>query len=69
MNDYSATGQIIYDLIKKTGIIKLNYEIAEPIYAAIMTDTGSFRFERTTPELHHIAAELIQLGVISREDI
>ena len=28
-----------------------------------MTDTGSFRFERTTPELHHIAAELIQLGV------
>ena len=38
--------------------------IAEPIYAAIMTDTGSFRFERTTPELHHIAAELIQLGVV-----
>ncbi len=61
---YSATGQIIYDLIKKTGIVKLNYEIAEPIYAAIMTDTGSFRFERTTPELHHIAAELIQLGVV-----
>ena len=62
--NYSATGQIIYDLIKKTGLAELTYKIAEPIYAAIMTDTGSFRFERTTPELHHIAAELIQLGVI-----
>ncbi len=60
---YSATGHIIYDFIKKTNIVKLNFEIAEPIYAAIMTDTGSFRFERTTPELHLIAAELIQLGV------
>ena len=63
-DNYSATGQIIYDLIKKTNLVELNYEIAEPIYAAIMTDTGSFRFERTTPELHYIAAELIQLGVI-----
>ncbi len=60
---YSATGQIIYDLIKKTGIVKLTFETAYPIYAAIMTDTGSFRFERTTPELHKIAAELLELGV------
>ncbi len=61
---YSATGQIIYDLIKETSVAKLNYEIAEPIYAAIMTDTGSFRFERTTPGLHYIAAELIKLGIV-----
>ncbi len=64
---YCATGQIIYELIKKTGIIPLNYNIAYPIYAAIMTDTGSFRFGRTTPEIHHIAAELIGLGVIPGE--
>ena len=56
---YTASGQIIYDLIKKTGIVKLNNETALPIYAAIMTDTGSFRFERTTPEIHKIAAELL----------
>ncbi len=61
--NYSATGQIIYDLIKKTEIVKLNYQISYPIYAAIMTDTGSFRFERTTPEIHFIAADLIQHGV------
>jgi len=60
---YSATGHIIYDFIKKTGIVKLDYELAFKIYAAIMTDTGSFRFERTTPELHRIAAELLELNV------
>ena len=60
---YTASGQIIYDLIKKTGIVKLTKETALPIYAAIMTDTGSFRFERTTPEIHRIAAELLEYGV------
>lgn len=65
--DYSATGQIIYDLIKRTGIVRLNYHISYVIYAAIMTDTGSFRFERTTPEIHFIAADLIKHGVIPGE--
>ena len=61
--EYSATGQIIYDFICKTNIVALTYETAEPIYAAIMTDTGSFRFERTTPEIHEISAELLKIGV------
>ncbi len=65
--NYSATGQIIYDLINKTRIVDLNFQNAYPIYAAIMTDTGSFRFERTTPELHYIAADLIRHGVIPGE--
>jgi phosphoesterase RecJ-like protein len=61
---YSATGEIIYDFIKKTNIVKLSYEIAYPLYAAIMTDTGSFKFERTTPGLHKIIAEMLELGVV-----
>ncbi len=65
--DYCATGHIIFDFIKKTGIVKLKFETAYPIYAAIMTDTGSFRFERTTPELHRIAAELLEQNVIPNE--
>ncbi|HVO75832.1 MAG TPA: bifunctional oligoribonuclease/PAP phosphatase NrnA [Ignavibacteriaceae bacterium] len=66
-NSYSATGHIIYDLIKKTNIVNLNYPIAYNIYAAIMTDTGSFRFEKTTPEVHLIAADLLKLGVVPGE--
>jgi bifunctional oligoribonuclease and PAP phosphatase NrnA len=62
-SNYSATGHIIFDFIKKTKIVELTYDIAYPVYAAIATDTGSFRFERTTPELHRIAAELLEQGV------
>jgi bifunctional oligoribonuclease and PAP phosphatase NrnA len=61
--NYSATGEIIYDFIKKTNIVQLSFETALPIYAAIMTDTGSFRFERTTPEIHLIAADLLNHNV------
>lgn len=60
---YSATGEIIYDFIKKTKIVELDDELALPIYAAIMTDTGSFKYERTTYQTHLIAAELLQYKV------
>ena len=60
---YSATGHIIYDFIKQTKIVSLDLNIAEPIYAAIMTDTGSFRFDRTTSQVHNIIAELLKYGV------
>ncbi|MDT3696904.1 MAG: bifunctional oligoribonuclease/PAP phosphatase NrnA [Ignavibacterium sp.] len=62
-SNYCATGQIIFDFIKQTNIVELDLQIANPIYAAIMTDTGSFRFERTTAEVHRITAELLDLGV------
>ncbi|GIV45825.1 MAG: DHH family phosphoesterase [Ignavibacterium sp.] len=61
--DYSATGEIIFNLITETKIVPLTKQIAEPIYAAIMTDTGSFRFERTTAKLHRKVATLIDAGV------
>ena len=67
-DEYAATGQIIYDFIKQTKLVKIDYEIAFPIYAAIMTDTGSFRFERTTPQLHRIVADLLECG-FSPEDV
>jgi bifunctional oligoribonuclease and PAP phosphatase NrnA len=61
--DYCATGHIIYDFIKQTKIVELDFNIAEPLYAAIMTDTGSFRFDRTTVEVHNTVAELLRFGV------
>lgn len=59
----SATGELIYDFIKKTNIVEFDYDIALQIYAAIMTDTGSFKYDRTTPKVHRIAAHLLELGV------
>jgi phosphoesterase RecJ-like protein len=60
---YSSTGEIIYDFLKETGLAKIDKSVAEPLYAAIMTDTGSFRFERTTPKLHRVIADLLETGV------
>ncbi len=60
--NYSSTGHIVYEFIKSTEIVPFNKELAVPIYAAIMTDTGSFRYDRTTPEVHLIAAHLLELG-------
>jgi phosphoesterase RecJ-like protein len=62
-SSYAATAHIIFDFIKQTDIVKLSKDIAVPIYAGIMTDLGSFRFERTTPEIHRITAELLEAGV------
>jgi bifunctional oligoribonuclease and PAP phosphatase NrnA len=61
--DYSATSEIIYDFIENTGVVELDYKMAYQLYAGIMTDTGSFRFERTTPRLHNIIATLLAKGV------
>lgn len=61
--EYSATAEAIYDFINHTKIVELDYSIALQLYAGIMTDTGSFRFERTTPNVHRIIASLLEKGV------
>jgi phosphoesterase RecJ-like protein len=61
--EYAATGHIIYNFIKHTHIFELDYDVSVFLYSAIMTDTGSFRFDRTTPEIHRIAADLLEHGV------
>ncbi len=58
----SSTAEIILDMITMSGM-PLSYELALPLYAGILTDTGSFRFERTTAELHRKTALLIEAGV------
>jgi bifunctional oligoribonuclease and PAP phosphatase NrnA len=58
----SSTGEIIYDLIKKIKI-KVSKTIATLIYAAIVSDTRSFKYSKTTKKSHKIAEELISLGL------
>lgn len=61
--DVSATGELIYDFVEQSEKIQFNYKMALNIYAAIMTDTGAFKYDRTTPRVHYIAAHLLKLGV------
>lgn len=58
----TATGEIIYHLMQYLDGGKIDEEVARGLYTAIMTDTGSFRFPKTDPEIHQIAAHLIRSG-------
>ncbi|GBD92567.1 bifunctional oligoribonuclease and PAP phosphatase NrnA [bacterium BMS3Abin05] len=58
----SSTGEIVYDILKALGA-EFTPAISEAVYTAVLTDTGSFRFNNTTPKAHRIAAELIKNGV------
>ncbi|PYK83410.1 MAG: bifunctional oligoribonuclease/PAP phosphatase NrnA [Verrucomicrobia bacterium] len=57
-----ATGQILFDLIKSEKL-PIDAAIAENLYVAISTDTGSFQYPNTTARTLEIAAELVRAGV------
>lgn len=59
-----ATGELVYDLLHVAGwTAGWPQPVAEAIYTAIITDTGSFRFSNTTPRAHAIAGDMIARGV------
>ncbi|HEY0630467.1 MAG TPA: bifunctional oligoribonuclease/PAP phosphatase NrnA [Thermoleophilaceae bacterium] len=62
----SCAAEIVYDLAKGLGA-DITPELAEALYIGLVTDTGKFMFENTTPESHHMAAELIEAGVQPQE--
>ncbi len=63
----SSIGELLYQLFHELNFSKLNEDIALGLYVSVMTDTNSFRYSRTTPEAHEIAAEMIRLGVNPEE--
>ncbi|MBD3638587.1 MAG: bifunctional oligoribonuclease/PAP phosphatase NrnA [Crocinitomicaceae bacterium] len=59
-----STSQLICEIIDASGDDHLIDEtLGTPLYAGIITDTGSFRFSSTLPKTHHIAANLMEHGV------
>lgn len=57
-----ATGQILFELIRSEKL-PIDAAIAENLYVAISTDTGSFQYPNTTARTFEIAAELVRAGV------
>ncbi len=58
----SAAGEIVFSIYKEfrnRGKIGIVPDAARRMYAAIVSDTGSFKFSNTTPHTHHVAAELV----------
>lgn len=58
----SSTGEIVWKMIREDEGAEIPVEAAASLYAAIMTDTGSFRYPRTDAELHSIISDLIACG-------
>jgi len=60
--DASCTAEIVWDLMDGLGA-KPTTALAEALYIGLITDTGRFMYENTTPRAHTMAADLIEAGV------
>ncbi len=58
----SCTAEIVYDLAHVLGV-RMDAEMAMPLYVGLITDTGKFLYENTNAHTHRVAAELIDAGV------
>src|SRR6188472_1140372 len=59
--DASSTGEVLRDVFAELGV-ELTPELAEPLYIALVTDTGRFQYANTSPRALRLAAELVEAG-------
>jgi len=59
----SSVGEIIYELIGSINIDLLDEDISTCLFAAIITDTGSFRYSNVSSKTFKIASDLTSFGI------
>lgn len=60
----SSTAEMVFDFIVNSGNTeKINTAVSECLYAGVMTDTGSFRFNSTSADVHRMVAKLKEKGL------
>lgn len=65
---YGSTCEMVYDLINALGYNKhITKDAATCLYTGITTDSGSFRFPKTTANTHKCVADLIDKGIKNSE--
>lgn len=62
----SSTGEMVYELALSMEA-EISTTAAFCLYVAIVTDTGSFRYDCTSPRTLRIAADLLEKGVLPAE--
>ncbi|CDE88570.1 TPA: bifunctional oligoribonuclease/PAP phosphatase NrnA [Candidatus Gastranaerophilales bacterium HUM_20] len=60
--DASSTGEVLFNCFSEMGW-RVNLDAAICLYTAILTDTGSFRFDNTKPLTFDTAGKLVEIGV------
>lgn len=58
----AATGQMVWNLVKALDLTPTN-DVALCCYTALLTDTGRFAFQNTSPQAFRDAAEMLEAGV------
>jgi bifunctional oligoribonuclease and PAP phosphatase NrnA len=58
----SSTAEMVWRLAKELGAV-ITPQIADALYTGLVTDTGKFMYENTSPAAHRMAADLIDAGV------
>ena len=61
-SDAACVGLILYKIFEAWKH-KISLDCARCLYTSIMTDTGNFKYENTTPEVFLTAAKLVETGV------
>ncbi len=61
-----ATGRLVLDAAHHLGV-RVTPEIARPLFAAVATDTGWFRFNSTTGTTFRAGADLVDAGAVPSE--
>ncbi len=61
-SEASSCGEVLFNFFKENGW-KISKDTAICLYTAIMTDTGSFRFDNTTSSAFRAVSELVDIGV------
>lgn len=56
-----STGELIFRLLKVANW-PITRPIADCLFTAVSTDTGSFQYPTTTPGTYHVAGELVRRG-------
>ena len=59
--DACATGELVFQIIKMMGG-QVDPIAAQAAYVSLVTDTGYFRFSKTSPRCHEAAAEMLAAG-------
>lgn len=66
--NFGSTCEMVYNFISFLGKkSQIDQTIGTCIYTGILTDSGSFRFPKTTGTTHRIIADLIDIGVKNTE--
>jgi len=62
--NFGSTCELLYNFLEDLSLIHLiNKDAATCLYTGIVTDSGSFKFKKTTGNTHRVVAELIDKGV------